>query len=60
MIINTSGCSAALTLMCPRASANGKKDAVAMAKAVSAVRTSAEEGAALALVIVAPAAMVSG
>ena len=59
MIINTFGCSAVDTLICPRASANGKKAAVAMAMAVSAARTSAEDGAELALVIVAPAGMVS-
>ncbi len=59
-MIITLGCSAVLALMCPRASANGKKAAVAMATAVSAVRTSAEDGAALALALVAHAAMVSG
>ena len=60
MIIIAFECSAVLTLLCPRASANGKKAAVAMATAVSAARTSAEDGATLALVIVAHAAMVSG
>ena len=50
------GCSADLTLMWPLASASGKKAAVAAATAVSAARTSSEDGATL----VAHAAMVSG